>query len=94
MISLHKILIGFWILAGLLALVAGVKILHVPESRERILEQIREIAEELKIKEEDCMCRKKRSNLSSEDARMKWGLPMRKSRKRRFVPPLLPRLWF
>jgi hypothetical protein len=56
MISLHKILIGFWILAGLLALVAGVKILHVPESRERILEQIREIAEELKIKEEDCMC--------------------------------------
>lgn len=56
MISLTKILAGIWISTGLLALVMGVKVLHNPESSQIIKEQIKEIAEELKIKEEDCIC--------------------------------------
>ena len=56
MISLHRFLIELWILTGLLALIVGVKTLHTPEYRDKIVEQLKEISEELKIKEEDCMC--------------------------------------
>lgn len=56
MISLHRLLIGFWILTGLLALVVGAKTLQNPDNLQKIKEQLKEIAEELKIKEEDCMC--------------------------------------
>lgn len=56
MISLHRFMIVFWILTGLTALVAGAKTLQNPDSLKKIKEQLKEIAEELKIKEEDCMC--------------------------------------
>ena len=56
MISLMKILTLLWILLGLLALAMGTKYMHNPENRRVFREQLKEIAEELKIKEEDCIC--------------------------------------
>lgn len=45
-----------WILTGLLALAIGTKYMNKPENRELILKQVKEIAEEIKIKDEDCIC--------------------------------------
>lgn len=56
MISLMKIITLLWILLGLLALIIGTKYMHNPENRRVFREQLKEIAEELKIKEEDCIC--------------------------------------
>lgn len=56
MISLMKIITLLWILLGLLALIIGTKYMHNPENRRIFREQLKEIAEELKIKEEDCIC--------------------------------------
>jgi hypothetical protein len=51
-----KIITLLWILLGLLALIIGTKYMHNPENRRIFREQLKEIAEELKIKEEDCIC--------------------------------------
>jgi nitrate/nitrite transporter NarK len=56
MFSLTKAIALIWILTGLLALVIGVKYMNKPENRKAIQEQLKEMAEELKIKEEDCLC--------------------------------------
>lgn len=45
-----------WILTGLLALAIGTKYMNKPENRELILKQVKEIAEEIKVKDEDCIC--------------------------------------
>jgi hypothetical protein len=56
MISITKIIAGIWITTGLVALVWGTRALHNPQSRQKVKEQIKELAEELKITEEDCLC--------------------------------------
>lgn len=56
MISMTTIALGAWTITGLVALVMGTKVLCKPENLEKVKEQLREIAEELKITEEDCMC--------------------------------------
>ena len=56
MISLTTITFGVWTIAGLMALAMGTRVLLKDENMSAIKEQLREIAEELKITEEDCMC--------------------------------------
>ena len=56
MISLMKIIMLFWILIGLLALIMGTKYMHNPANKQAFHEQLKEISEEMKIKEEDCIC--------------------------------------
>jgi hypothetical protein len=56
MISFIVVIIGVWVLTGFIALVLGTKALTNPMNREEIHEQFKEIAEELRITEEDCLC--------------------------------------
>ena len=55
MISFMKILFLIWIIAGLVALVIGTKYMHNSTNRKALHDHIKEIAEELKLKEEDCI---------------------------------------
>ena len=56
MISIAKTIALIWILTGLVALAIGTKYMNKPENRKELHEQLKEIAEEMKIKEEDCIC--------------------------------------
>ena len=55
-ISIAKTIALIWILTGLIALAIGTKYMNKPENRKVLHEQLKEIAEEMKIKEEDCIC--------------------------------------
>ena len=55
-IPLAKIVTTMWILTGLIALAIGTKYMNKPENRKILHEQLKDIAEELKLKEEDCIC--------------------------------------
>ena len=56
LISPIKVFMLFWIVTGIGALVIGTKYIHNPATRQALHEQLKEIAEELKLKEEDCIC--------------------------------------
>ena len=56
MTSLTTVAFGAWTITGLMALVMGTRVLLKDENMNAIKEQLKEIGEELKIKEEDCMC--------------------------------------
>ena len=56
MISIAKTIALIWVLTGLVALAIGTKYMNKPENRKELHEQFKEIAEEMKIKEEDCIC--------------------------------------
>ena len=55
MISFTKIVFLVWIALGLVALAIGTKYMNRPENRKILHDQLKEIAEELRIKEEDCI---------------------------------------
>lgn len=56
MISVIKIIALLWVLAGLGALYIGVKYINEPQNKQSIQHHIKELSEEIKIKEEDCLC--------------------------------------
>lgn len=56
MISLVKTTALIWILTGLVVLIIGTRYMNKPENRKVLHEQLKEVAEEMKIKEEDCIC--------------------------------------
>lgn len=56
MISVIKIIALLWVLAGLGALYIGVKYINKPQNKQSIQHHVKELSEEIKIKEEDCLC--------------------------------------
>ena len=56
MISFIKIIFLIWIITGLIALAIGTRYMNKPENRKALYDQIKEVAQDLKLKDEDCIC--------------------------------------
>lgn len=54
--KLILILLILWMISGLAALIMGVKVMHKPENKETLQEQLDELSAEFKLQEDTCLC--------------------------------------